>query len=318
MPCPDPVKETSPKNRSTPWVSYRMRQMLGCYALLVIPLVLLGIFVYAPFFWAFTGSLYEFEVGAPARFVGLANFSEILFRDPIVWPAFMNMIFLTVFLLCVRLTIPLVVAKLIYSLPGERSRYLYRLIFLIPIVVPGVAVQLIWGGMIYADRGLLNELLEMAGLENWTTGWLSNPKTALLACVMVGFPFAGGIDILIYYAGLSGIPQSVNEAARLEGCVGLRKFFYIDIPMVMSQIKLMLVLTIIAGVQTYESLFILTRGGPGFKTTVPALWMYYNAFSFQRMGYACAIGVCLFLVVFTLTLLNMRYVRSTEELEGIQ
>jgi raffinose/stachyose/melibiose transport system permease protein len=169
-----------------------------------------------------------------------------------------------------------------------------------------------------SDSGLLNELLKGIGLENWAMGWLSNPKTALLACVMVGFPFAGGIDILIYYAGLSGIPQSVNEAAMLEGCVGLRKFFYIDIPMVMSQIKLMLVLTVIAGVQTYESLFILTKGGPGFKTTVPALWMYYNAFSFQRMGYACAIGVCLFVIVFALTILNMRYVKSTEELEGVQ
>jgi len=296
--------------------SYKVTGALSCYALLLIPLALLGVFVYAPFFWAFTGSLYEFEVGAPARFVGMNNFTEIFSRDPIIWPAFSNMLFLTVFMLCVRLTIPLIVAKLIFSLPGERSRYLYRIIFLVPIVVPAVAVQLIWGGIVYADQGLINELLQAVGLDHLVTGWLSNPRTALLACVMVGFPFAGGIEILIYYAGLSGIPQSVNEAAKLEGCVGLRKFFYIDIPMVMSQIKLMLVLTIIAGVQTYENLFILTRGGPGFTTTVPALWMYYNAFSFQRMGYACAIGVCLFLVVLTLTALNMRYIRSTEELEG--
>ena len=296
--------------------SYKVTGALSCYALLLIPLALLGVFVYAPFFWAFTGSLYEFEVGAPARFVGMNNFTEIFSRDPIIWPAFSNMLFLTVFMLCVRLTIPLIVAKLIFSLPGERSRYLFRIIFLVPIVVPAVAVQLIWGGIVYADQGLINELLQAVGLDHLVTGWLSNPRTALLACVMVGFPFAGGIEILIYYAGLSGIPQSVNEAAKLEGCVGLRKFFYIDIPMVMSQIKLMLVLTIIAGVQTYENLFILTRGGPGFTTTVPALWMYYNAFSFQRMGYACAIGVCLFLVVLTLTALNMRYIRSTEELEG--
>ncbi|MCK5863232.1 MAG: sugar ABC transporter permease, partial [Candidatus Hydrogenedentes bacterium] len=279
--------------------SYKFTGALSCYALLLLPLILLGIFVYAPFFWAFTGSLYEFEVGAPARFVGISNFTEIFFRDPVVWLAFGNMLFLTIFMLCVRLTVPLIVAKLIFSLPGDRSRYIYRIIFLVPIVVPAVAVQLIWSGIVYADRGLINEVLGMVGLESFATGWLSNPRTALMACVMVGFPFAGGIEILIYYAGLSGIPQSVNEAAKLEGCVGLKKFFYIDIPMVMSQIKLMLVLTIIAGVQTYENLFILTRGGPGFKTTVPALWMYYNAFSFQRMGYACAIGVCLFLVVFT-------------------
>ena len=108
----------------------------------------------------------------------------------------------------------------------------------------------------------------------------------------------------------------MNEAAKLEGCTGIRKFFLIDIPMVMSQLKLILVLTIIGGVQGYEHLLILTRGGPGFETMVPGLWMYFNAFSFQRMGYACAIGVFLFMVIFVLTLLNMRYFKSTEELEG--
>jgi raffinose/stachyose/melibiose transport system permease protein len=69
-------------------------------------------------------------------------------------------------------------------------------------------------------------------------------------------------------------------------------------------------------VQGFQGLFIVTRGGPGFETTVPGLWMYFNAFSFQRMGYACAIGVCLFVLIFGLTLLNMKYFRSTEELEG--
>ncbi|MBW7865022.1 MAG: sugar ABC transporter permease, partial [Candidatus Hydrogenedentes bacterium] len=152
----------------------------------------------------------------------------------------------------------------------------------------------------------------------WATGWLSNPRTALLACAFIGFPFASGMEVLIYYAGLAGIPQSVNEAAALEGCTGLRKFFYIDVPMVMSQLKLILILTVIGGVQAYEGLFILTKGGPGFATTVPALWMYYNAFSFQRMGYACAIGVALFAIIFGITVINLRYFKSTEELEGIK
>jgi raffinose/stachyose/melibiose transport system permease protein len=83
-------------------------------------------------------------------------------------------------------------------------------------------------------------------------------------------------------------------------------------------LKLILILTIIGGVQGFENLFILTKGGPGFRTMVPGLWMYYNAFSFQRMGYACAIGVCLFLIIFGLTALNMRYFKSTEEIEGIR
>ena len=88
--------------------------------------------------------------------------------------------------------------------------------------------------------------------------------------------------------------------------------------MVLSQLKLILILTLIGGIQGFENIFILTRGGPGFETTVPGLWMYFNAFSFQRMGYACAIGVLLFAVIFGLTLINMKYFKSSEEIQGVQ
>lgn len=306
------VAESAPARRA--W-GPRVRSTLVCYGLIALPVALLTLFVYLPVVWAFTSSLYEFEIGSPSQFVGISNYVEFLTKDPVAWPSLYHMLFLALFAVCVRLSIPLVVAKLIHSLPQERLRYLYRIVFLIPIVVPGVAVQLIWQGM-YADRGMVNEFLRNVGLDAWARGWLSDPNFALFAVAMVGLPFVGGFEVLIYYAGLSGIPESVNEAARLEGCTGIRKFFLIDIPLVMSQLKLILILTLIGGVQGFESMLILTRGGPGFETTVPGLWMYFNAFSFQRMGYACAIGVCLFALIFGLTALNMRYFRSTEEMEG--
>lgn len=296
--------------------NHRLRATLACYAIVAIPVLLLTVFVYLPVFWAFSKSLFQFEIGGESTFVGLANYVEFLTADPVTWPSLGHMLLLTAFAACMRLSIPLVVAKLVHSIPVERWRYVYRIVFLTPIVVPGVAVQLIWGGLIYADHGLVNEVLRSLGLDSPARGWLSDPRTALPAVALIGLPFVGGFEVLIYYAGLSNIPESVNEAAKLEGCVGIRKFFLIDIPMVMSQLKLILILTIIGGVQGFQGLFILTRGGPGFETTVPGLWMYYNAFSFQRMGYACAIGVCLFVLIFGLTLLNMRYFRSTEELEG--
>ena len=138
----------------------------------------------------------------------------------------------------------------------------------------------------------------------------------LWSLAFIGFPFAGGINILVYYAGLAGIPESVHEAAVLDGATGLRKFLRIDVPLVLSQIKLLAILTIIAGVQSFEGVLILTRGGPGFRSMIPGLWMYFNAFSFQRMGYACAIGVILFLLILALTVLNLKYFRSSEELQG--
>ena len=86
--------------------------------------------------------------------------------------------------------------------------------------------------------------------------------------------------------------------------------------MVLSQIKLLMILTIIAGVQGFEGMFILTQGRPGFRSMVPGLWMYYNAFSFQRMGYACAIGVVLFVLIFALTALNLKYFRTSEDIQA--
>lgn len=300
------------------FLGHRLRFTLSCYAILAPTILLLCVFVYLPVLWAFSKSLYQFEVGGESRFIGLANYKEFLSGDPTIWPSFLNMAIFTLIAVCARLTIPVVVAKFIFSLTNERSRYFYRILFLLPIVVPAVAIQLTWGGLIYANQGLLNETLNALGLRSWVHDWLSDPRTALLAIAMIGFPFAGGFEILIYYAGLTSIPQSVHEAALLEGCTGLRKFFMIDIPMIMSQLKLILILTIIGGVQGFWGLFVLTKGGPGFSTMVPGLWLYFNAFSFQRMGYACAIGVCLFVIIFGLTLLNLRYFKSTEELEGLR
>jgi len=299
------------KNR----MSHRTRFVLGIYALLAVPLGFLTVFVYLPFFWGFISSLYEFEIGAPARFVGLENYREFLFKDPVTWPSFLNMAFLAAWGVSVRLTVPLGVAKLIHTLGNERARHAYRILFLAPIVVPGVAIQLIWGIMVFSDRGLANEFLRLIGLGHLTPSWLTDPSSALIAIACIGFPWVGGFEVLIYYAGLSAIPESVNEAARLEGCAGLKKFFLIDVPMILGQMRLILILSIIGGVQTFENVLILTRGGPGFATTVPGLWMYYNAFSFQRMGYACAIGVTLFVLIFTLTALNLRYFKGAETLE---
>ena len=296
--------------------SYKSRSTAACYGIILPSIVLLLVFVYLPVTWAITSSFFQFEIGGDQKFVGVDNYKEFLFTDPTCWPSMLTMVMLTLFAVCVRLTMPLVVAKLIHSLPKERSRYIYRIVFLIPIVVPGVAVQLIWGGMIYSDHGMLNELLKGLHLESWTHGWLSDPRTVLAAIMMMGFPFIGGFDVLIYYAGLSNIPESVSEAAAIDGCTGFSKFFKIDIPMVLSQLKLILILTIIGGLQGFEALFVLTKGGPGFKTMVPGLWMYFNAFSFQRMGYACSIGVILFIMIFGLTLINLKYFKSSEEIQG--
>jgi len=306
------------KKNKQPFISYRWQTALVCYGFVAIPVALLFLFTYGPVTWAFFRSLFEFEIGGDSKFVGFSHYIEYLTSDPTTWPSMLVMAIFTFLGICIQLTMPLIVAKLIYSVHSERCRHYYRILFLIPIVVPGVAVQLIWAGLIYSNQGIINEVLTMIGASGLTRSWLADPSTALLAIVFIGFPWIGGFQVLIYYAGLSNIPESVNEAALIEGCVGIKKFFLIDIPMVLSQLKLILVLTVITGVQGFENLLILTRGGPGYKTTVPGLMMYFNAFSFQRFGYACAIGVVIFVIIFSLTLLNFKYFKSAEDVQAVK
>lgn len=293
----------------------RVGRSLGLYGLIAPTFLLLAVFSLVPFLWAFWTSFYDYEIGGDVKFIGFANYVEYL-RDPTLLSSFANMALLTLLAVAVVVTFPLAIARLIFCLSSERARYWYRVLFLIPIVVPGIAGTLIWRGMIYGENGLVNEILKALGRGDLARGWLGDPHTALWAVALIGFPFAGGINILIYYAGLTGIAESVHDAAQIDGASGLGKFFRIEFPLVLSQVKLLVILSVIGNVQAFEGMFVLTKGGPGFKTMLPGLWMYYNAFSFQRMGYACAIGVILFLLILGLTILNMRYFRSAESLQG--
>ena len=291
-----------------------LARALPLYGLLTPTLGLLAIVSLVPFLWAFWTSFFDYEVGGESRFIGLANYIEF-FHDPSSGPSMLNMFALTMFGVVVTLVFPLAVARLIFCLSNERARYVYRVLFLVPIVVPGIASTLIWRSMIYGDHGLVNETLQFVGLGHLARGWLSDPFTALWAVAFIGFPFAGGINILIYYAGLSSIPESVQDAAQLDGASGPRKFFRIELPLLMSQVKLLLILVVIGGFQSFEGMLVLTKGGPGFKTMLPGLWMYLNAFSFERMGYACAIGVVLFVMIMILTIVNLKYFHSAEQLQ---
>ena len=268
-----------------------VRSSFPLYLLVLPTLFLLAVFSFLPVLMAFYNSFFEYEVGGERTWVGFQNYIDYLTADPTTVISFVNMGLLTLIAIVIRLTAPL-------------------------IVVPVVAVQLVWGSLILGETGLVNSALENMGYETLTRGWLSDPNTALIALACIGLPWITGFEVLIYYAGLSNIPESVHEAAKLDSAVGLKKFLLIDIPLVLSQIKLIFMLVLINGIQGFELIFILTQGGPGFETYVPGLWMYENAFSFQKMGYASSIGVLLFVIIFAFTLFNMKYFKSAEEIQG--
>jgi raffinose/stachyose/melibiose transport system permease protein len=305
-----------PQSKAVP-VTRRQRRAAGApplwliYLLLLVPFGLLFIFNYIPAASALYHAFTRWDVGTESQWAGLDNFRELFF-DPVFRKSLGNLLKLGTVMFLANLTVPFIVAEMIYHIKSERVSYLCRVAVVMPMIVPGVVIFMLWS-YLYSDAGVLTELLVSLGLRDWVYGWLSHPKTALWAVACVGFPWANGFNILIYYAGLNNIPMSVLEAAELDGLGPIGRIFRVHIPLIIGQIKLLVVVTVIMVVNGFESIYILTRdGGPGYETMVPGLYMYLNGFNYQRMGYACAIGLLMLFFLLTFTLTLNRFVRAEE------
>lgn len=273
------------------------------YGFLLLPFTFLVIFNYIPAVSALSHAFTAWDVGGETRFVGLANFREIL-TDKVFLQSVGNVFKIGLVMFLGFMTVPFIVAEMIYHLKSDRWNYICRVLVVTPMIVPGVVVFMLWG-YIYSDAGILTQLLTDLGLHEWVYGWLSHPKTAIWAVACVGFPWASGFHILIYYAGLANIPSSILEAAEIDGLGPMGRIFRIHIPLILEQVKLLIIFTLISIVNGFELVYLLTRdGGPGYETMVPGLYMYLSGFNYQRMGYACAIGLLMlvFLLVVTLGL----------------
>jgi ABC-type sugar transport system permease subunit len=296
------------------------------YLLILPTFVLLFLFSYYPVVSGLFHAFYRWD-GYSADYIGLENFRRF-FNDPALLQSVKNVFYLLVFSLVTNLTVPMLVALLIYHLPHARSRYWYRVGYTLPIVVPSVVVWLIWVFM-YTNYGGINSLLSAIGLRSLTLtpeglprSWLGDQSTALLGIMFVGFPWVNTVNMLLYLAGFEAIPTEVIDAATVDGAIGLSMFRRIELPLIMGQVKLIVVLTTIAVIQNFQSILVMTQGGPGYATLVPGLRLYIASFPTShaaeapQMGYGSAIGVVLFVVIMAVTVLNMRIFRSGTEYQA--
>ena len=272
------------------------------YLFLLPSLLLTGWFSYVPAYTALTRAFTDWDGLNPPNFTGLENFQRAV-TDPVMQEASGHSAVWVALGLLLAVVPPLLVAELIYHLRGQKRQYFYRTLFVVPIVIPSLVLLLVWSNF-YRSGGLINQVLGALHLNSLQHGWLSDPGTALYSLIFLGFPYIDAFYLLLLYAGLQGIPREVTEAARLDGASGLRRVFSIDLPLLAPQLRLIALLAIIGNVQYFISPLVLTAGGPGNATTVPALLMYQTATKFGEYGYAMAIAVLLFLVVVALTALS--------------
>jgi ABC-type sugar transport system permease subunit len=303
------VKDVQVVMRREPTLWRRLARARLYYLMLVPCFALLLTFSYYPAVSAVYDSFFVFDYGLPSHFIGLTNFTD-LFGDPVFLGAIWHVFELTVFGVITGVTVPLAVAEWIFRLRSQRSQYIYRILMIWPAVVPEVVGLLIWQFIYDPDSGALNSFLQAIGHPEWTQAWLANPDLALYALMFSAFPFVGGAAVLIYLAGLQGISKEVFDAASIDGASARRRFWSIDLPLIRGQIKLNMVLAILTGMQAFIGSLLLTNGGPLNATNVPILYMYQEAFTYGKFGYASAIGVLVFLAVFLLTFINLKVMRE--------
>lgn len=270
-------------------------------------LFILG-FSYYPAIRALVGAFTAWNGFSAPTFVGLSNFLEA-FHDPVFLGSLWHVGLWTAIGIPLALIPPFIVAELIFQLRSQRAQYIYRTLFVVPLVLPAVVGLLIWE-YIYEPTGVLNALLKTMGLGFLRHAWLANPAYALWAVILLGFPWISAFNLLIYYAGLQAISGEILDAAEVDGAKRWVRVRRIDIPLVMPQIKLLLVLSIVGVSQNLLTPLLLTGGGPGTATTTPVFYMYQVAINYDEYGYGMAIAFMLFVVVMALALLNMRYFQS--------
>ena len=284
--------------------------------LYILPTFLfLVVFMYYPSFSAIFHSLYIWDGATQAKFTGLDNFVR-MWQDPVIRQAFVNVLKLTAWGVMVTTAAPLFTARLIFALRSARAQFIFRVLFVIPAVVPQVVTWFVWAFIYDPLSGLANQTLQLLGLGALQQAWLGDPKIALYALMFMQFPYVFTLPLLIFTAGLQSISPELMDAAAIDGAGGFGRFFRVELPLLLGQVRLVVVLAILDAIQNFAYVLILTNGGPGNATMVPALALYRNAFSYNKMGYASAIGTVIFLLVIGLSYINLRSVRSELDYEA--
>lgn len=286
---------------------YRSRK---AYLFLLPLFFFLLTFSYYPAFSGIYHSFFDWKDSGESTFVGISNYLEFLTDTEVFWPSCLTLLKLVIPKLLINILVPFIFAELIFNLHSDKAKSAYRLLVLVPMVAPGVVTTLIWDYIYDPNYGILTSIIQIFGGK--PIDWLNDSRTVIPAIIFMGFPWIGGTNVLIYISGLNSISGEVRESARLDGAGTFAIIWYIDIPQIVGQMRFFLINGLISGLQDYSVQFLLTNGGPGYDTMVPGYYMYQAAFTSGRMGFACAIGTFLFIVIMILTLISFRIGKKKE------
>jgi multiple sugar transport system permease protein len=291
---------TAPRRRMS---TARRRDLID--GLLFASPLILGVLLFwiGPMLYSLFLVVHDWNLIRPPRYVGLRNF-ERLFQDPLVRKSLGNTAFFTFIGVPLQLTVAFILALMLNQ--GIRGRSLYRTIYYIPAITPAVASAVVWTQILNPEFGVLNSILGLFGIG--PIKWLFDPTYAKPALILMSLWFVGP-QMIVFLAGLQGVPQQLLEAAAIDGANAWRRFWHVTVPIVSPVILFNLIIGIIGSFQVFTSAFVMTGGGPRDATLFLVLYIYRNAFQYFRMGYAATLAWVLFVIIMIFTVLQFLLAR---------
>lgn len=261
------------------------------------------LFTLAPLLHTVYYSLFDWDGLTPKTWVGLANYGEAL-RDSVLRDSFVHSAILIVYYAVFPVIIGLVLTAALTRSAIRGFRF-FRTVLFLPQLIAGVVIAQAWT-WIYASEGPLNRFLELIGLGSLARPWLGDFTWALPSIGAIGSWVTFGLCMVLFIAGVQKIPTSLYDAARVDGAGPVREFFAVTLPGLRAEILVAFVLTTINALRSFDIVYNTTAGGPGGSTIVPSMYMYQNAFLYNRVGYAAAISTVLAIAIFLLAALVLR------------
>ncbi len=301
-----PLVQQVIQRRLWPSLSRKSRyEAAQCYAFIAPWVIGFLIFTAYPFFASLYYGFTDYHVTAPAKWVGLDNYRYMFTGDAIFWRSLWNTIYYVGLSVPLRVALGLMLAMLLNQKIPAMS--VFRTLYYLPAITPGVAASILWIWLLKGDWGLINTALRAIGIRG--PAWLADPVWAKPSLILMSLWGVGGA-MVIYLAGLQGIPKELYEASEIDGANAWSSFWNVTVPMLSPVIFFDFIMNIIGSFQVFTQAYIMTKGGPANATRFYMLRLYERAFSAFNMGLASAMAWFLFLVMLVFALIQFRYIGS--------
>jgi multiple sugar transport system permease protein len=264
-------------------------------------------FVAGPILASLYLSFTTYDILSPPQWVGLENYRRAFFDDPLFWPSLGRTFYFAVFVVPLGLVGSLILAMLLNQ--RLRGTNIYRTMFFLPSLTPGVALSVLWLWLLHPKLGPANQVLRAVGIGEYP--WLTDGTTVIPSIILISLATTiGGSSMLIFLAGLQGVPRELEEAAIVDGAGAWTKFRHVTLPMITPTLFFNLILGVIGALQVFTVAFVATTGGPNYGSWFIALHIYQQAFSYLRLGYGATLAWLFLALVLFLTLLNFAVSRK--------